>query len=424
MADHGGTNNYDSCREMNMLGPRIDRWIEAITEEHALVFAKRLAGNDTLLTNAHQAGPYLPRAFLFQALPELERPKDENPRVALAVRVESHGEQRNVNAIWYNGKLSGGTRNETRLTGFGGAQSPLLEPENTGALVLFAFTRNADRVACSIWLCETLEEEERVEAYLGTVDPGRGVVWDLSSGSIAQRLRRDTQACRLSQAQLPDAWLAGFPSGAEIIQKTLELLPGARLSPDERLLRRRDCEYEVFLSVEEALVLPLVESGFDTVGAFVDQAQTVLQRRKSRSGRSLELQVKAVLSEEGFKEGRDFQYNVESDRGKRPDFLFPSQAAYRNPVFPSRKLTMLGTKTTCRDRWRQVCNEADRIPTKHLLTLQEGVTQQQHAEMVASGVQLVVPKSLRKRYPPEIRPDLLTLSDFLALLERRRKSSG
>jgi hypothetical protein len=30
---------------------------------------------------------------------------------------------------------------------------------------------------------------------------------------------------------------------------------------------------------------------------------------------------------------------------------------------------MLGVKTTCSDRWRQVLAEADRIQLKHLLTL-------------------------------------------------------
>lgn len=406
-----------------MIGPRLDRWIEAITEERAVVFAKRLAGNDTLLTRAHQAGPYLPKAFLFGALPELDRPEEENPRVSLLARIESHGEERNVNAIWYNGKLRGGTRDEARLTGFGGSQSPILEPENTGALTLFAFMRGRAGPVCSIWLCATLEEEERVEAYLGSVDPGGGVVWQPSTGAVTQtRPGSAVQTCRLTRAQIPDAWLADFPSGAAVIAKTLELMPVGKNGPDERLLRRRACEYDVFLSVEEAVVLPHIRRGFESVRAFVDRAQTVLQRRKSRSGRSLELQVRAILREEGFKEGKDFEYNVESDRGKRPDFLFPSQAAYRDPAFPTHQLTMLATKTTCRDRWRQVCNEADRIPTKHLLTLQEGVTPQQHDEMVASGVTLVVPTPLRTKYPKTIRPHLLTVGQFLDLVGKRRQN--
>jgi len=77
---------------------------------------------------------------------------------------------------------------------------------------------------------------------------------------------------------------------------------------------------------------------------------------------------------------------------------------------------MLAVKTTCKDRWRQILNEVDkdRIPTKHLLTLQEGVSQNQFNEMLDEGVQLVVPFGLHKSYPKKVRPHLMTLESFLA----------
>lgn len=53
---------------------------------------------------------------------------------------------------------------------------------------------------------------------------------------------------------------------------------------------------------------------------------------------------------------------------------------------------MLGAKTTCKDRWCQVLNEADRIPNKHLFTLQRGVTRNQLQEMKDEHLTLVVPK--------------------------------
>ena len=404
-----------------MLISALDRWIEAITEDRAVVFAKRLAGNDTLLTRAHQAGPYLPKTFLFAVLPELDRPETKNPRVKLLARIESHGDQRQVKATWYNEKLRGKTRDEARLTRFGGSKSPLLNPENTGALTLFAFSRTPDGPLCSIWVCETLEEEERLEAYVGTVDPGRGVVWEPSSGSIDHRLQRKA-VCELAPSEIPEEWIASFPSGAEVIEKTLQLLPGAAFNPDKRLLQRRDCEFAVFRSIEQAITLPRIREGFDTMKAFVDEAQTLLQRRKSRSGRSLELHVKAILGEEGLEAGRDFEYNVESDKGRRPDFLFPSQRAYRDAAFPPDRLAMLATKTTCRDRWRQVLNEADRIPTKHLLTLQEGVTERQFEEMTKGGIKLVVPAPLHKHFLAPIRPHLLNVGQFLDVLEKRRQN--
>ena len=74
---------------------------------------------------------------------------------------------------------------------------------------------------------------------------------------------------------------------------------------------------------------------------------------------------------------------------------------------------MLAVKTTCRDRWRQILNEADRVPAKHLLTLQEGVSENQFAEKVRAGVELVVPAGLTGTYPAAVRPHLRTLESFI-----------
>ena len=75
---------------------------------------------------------------------------------------------------------------------------------------------------------------------------------------------------------------------------------------------------------------------------------------------------------------------------------------------------MLAVKTTCKDRWRQILNEADRIKLKHLLTLQEGVSEGQFREMKDARVQLVVPTPLIGKFPASVRPHLKPLKDFIA----------
>ena len=102
---------------------------------------------------------------------------------------------------------------------------------------------------------------------------------------------------------------------------------------------------------------------------------------------------------------------------KRPDFLFPRVEVYRDPTFPEDKLTMLAVKTTCKDRWRQVLTEADRIGVKHLLTLQQGVSVDQFMEMKAERIQLIVPLSLHSFYPSEVRSDLWTVKQFIAYVK-------
>ena len=92
--------------------------------------------------------------------------------------------------------------------------------------------------------------------------------------------------------------------------------------------------------------------------------------------------------------------------------------------FLSEKLRMLAAKTTCKDRWRQILNEADRIQVKHLLTLQEGVSENQFREMCGSGVRLVVPEGLHHAYPGAVRPELLSLEKFIKSLRLLGPKTG
>jgi hypothetical protein len=196
----------------------------------------------------------------------------------------------------------------------------------------------------------------------------------------------------------------------ELVSASVTRLPATgRLPVDQRLMRRRECEYALFRSVEGAYTLPRVRKGFDTVDEFVAFAGAVTNRRKARSGRSLELQTRQILEEEGV----PYSHGEVSERGKQPDFIFPSIAQYRSASWPDSKLRMLAAKTTCKDRWRQVIDEADRIPVKHLLTLQRGVSEAQYKQMEAAGIRLVVPAPLHMSYPDSMRPKLLSLSTFL-----------
>lgn len=391
------------------------RWLTEFARAYRVWYAKRLSGNDTLANGSHQAGPYIPRDFLNSRFPSLNRPDVENPDVWFDLFVDSHSVRRQVRAVWYNGRLHGKTRNESRLTNLGGVSSPLLDPENTGALVIFAFRRveGGDAPDCRVWICRDEKEEESAEDLIGPVEPAQTVIWSPEHGRISEPALAPV-GCWLEPAEIPFGWMESFPSGAEILRKAVELSPEHRnLDPDDRLLARRDCEYQVFRSLEEAIELPGIRAGFDSVDQFVARAQSVLQRRKVRSGRSLELHVRQIFREEGFTEGHHFAHGVDSEPGNKPDFLFPSQAHYRDPGFPEAKLRMLAVKTTCKDRWRQVTREADRIRPKHLLTLQEGVSPGQYRQMAEAQVRLVVPRAHVKRFPKEIRGELTTLGGFI-----------
>ncbi|MCC6156584.1 MAG: type II restriction endonuclease [Deltaproteobacteria bacterium] len=393
-------------------------WLDDMSGIPAVWFSKRLSANDTKASGGHQAGPYLPKDVFFRVFPGLHRETDLNPETSIRFDIDSHADTRQVRAIWYNNKFHGGTRDEARLTRFGGGSSALLDPDNTGALVLFAFVAAADgqHLHCRAWVCRSAVEEEHASERFGVVDPGEWISWTTDGVWAAHGLHTPGTAradCRLTPAEIPPEWLRGFPRATEIVRRAVELRPLRHLDVDARLLRRRDCEFEIFRSLEETVELPIVQRGFPTLDQFLERAQTILQRRKARSGRSLELHVREILIEEGLREHEDFSYQPESDPGKRPDFLFPSESSYKNAAFDPRALRMLAVKTTCKDRWRQIINEADRIPRKHLLTLQEGISENQFREISGAGVTLVVPTGLVKSYPPAIRASLLPLSAFV-----------
>jgi EcoRII C terminal/Restriction endonuclease EcoRII, N-terminal len=392
-------------------------WFDEYDRPGFAWYVKRLAANDTLATNAHQAGPYIPKSFLFTVFPALNTADVKNPDVRFDLYIDSHADHRNVRAVYYNTKPRGeGTRDEARLTNFGGRQSALLDPDSTGALTVFAFGFEAQGNAtqCHVWVCRHETEEDLIEERIGPVEPGQYLVWTPAVGRVVEYAQPPRTSCHLATDEIPAAWLARFPTGEEIIRKAVELRSGTGMNPDERLVRRRACEYEVFQSVEQAVYLPRIQAGFTSVEGFVGLAQTILQSRKSRSGNSLELHAREIFVEEGLRSMEEFQHKPVIENGKRPDFLFPSQAAYEDGAFPAARLRMLAAKTTCKDRWRQVINEADRIRTKHLLTLQEGVSEGQFREMQEAGVQLVVPTGLHDAFPDAVRPHLMSLESFIA----------
>ena len=391
-------------------------WMDEHSKPHIVWYVKRLTANDTLASGAHQAGPYIARDFLFSVFPSLNRQEAENPDKHFELKIDSYKDVRKARAVWYNNKFRGGTRNEARLTNLGGSSSPLLDPDSTGSLVVFAFHRadNGEASVCHVWVCDHEIEADFIEDRIGSVEPGKWRIRSIDEGDLYSFFVPPIRSsCWLESHQVPSSWLKKFPSAAEIIHKTLELRASHGETPDVRLMQRRECEFEIFRSVEQIIELPVIQKGFTTIDGFIDRAQTILQRRKARSGHSLELHTREIFLEEQLREGEHFSHQPESEPGKRPDFLFPSQSAYQDSAFPAHRLRMLAVKTTCKDRWRQILNEADRIKQKHLLTLQEGVSEGQFKEMSAAGVQLVVPAQLRNAYPSAIQPHLQTLESFI-----------
>ncbi|WP_230371308.1 type II restriction endonuclease [Paludibacterium denitrificans] len=147
--------------------------------------------------------------------------------------------------------------------------------------------------------------------------------------------------------------------------------------------------------------------------AFISYSLSVQNRRKSRVGHAFEGHLDTLFRLHGlqFQQGRG-KGNV-TENNTRPDFMFPSFSAYHDPAFPAGNLLMLGAKTTCKDRWRQVLSEANRIASKHLVTLEAAISEAQTDEMRSHQLQLVVPASIHATYTARQQTGLQDLEAFI-----------
>lgn len=115
-------------------------WLDEQAAQADFWWVKRLSANDTQATGGHQAGPLIPKDIMFGFLPALDDATCLNPKRTVAAYIDSHSQALEVVATWYNNSVVEGPpkkRNETRLTKWGGSSSPMLDPESTGALVVF-----------------------------------------------------------------------------------------------------------------------------------------------------------------------------------------------------------------------------------------------------------------------------------------------
>lgn len=180
-------------------------------------------------------------------------------------------------------------------------------------------------------------------------------------------------------------------------------------NPDAEILKWLDAEFQLFKVIENDRYNQRIKTPFKTVEELVETANTILNRRKSRAGKSLEHHLSEIFKTFAL----SFTTQTVTEDNKKPDFLFPNAEAYLNPKFDDKKLIVLASKTTCKDRWRQILNEADRIPTKHLFTLQQGISKNQLEEMYRYKVCLVVPRPYLTSFPAEFRNKILTLDSFV-----------
>lgn len=367
---------------------------------------KFISPNDAGLTLSHQYGFLLPQS----AYPLL------TPHAPLRGRNDVH----KVTIHWPDGTATdsvvrwyGSAKSEYRLTRFG-RDFKYRNPDAVGdLLVIVPQTATVFRA----FVLKTEEDIEGIVAALNVSFDGGSGVYDASH----LVLTAEGELVRLFEDYV--STLDAFPSGDEFSARTREMLRCCDLgfdglSPDRKLTKGFNSEFDLFKLAEEQLVLPGVRGPFASIEEFIEAAKPVLNRRASRAGRSLENHFHFCLEDA----------RVSHDTRARsipgaPDFIIPGADAYADSAFPAEQLFIVAAKTTCKDRWRQVLQEGPRVKTKYLLTLQAGISETQLREMRAAGVILVVPKDVLASY---VNPDgsgILTVQGFLDALAASQQDS-
>lgn len=380
----------------------------AAVNQSKTAFCKFISANDAGATGAHQEGFYMPKSTISLMF---DSPGIKGSNKERFVRIKWHNDFTTESRFIYYGT---GTRNEYRLTRFGKG-FPFFEENNVGDLLV---------------LCHM--DEDQYEGYVLSSDEDIDdffAAFNITSESTNKLIDKDI---KYKPEDKLKALLDSVVNGASDFLSTSEMAMNARDCfleaykiknetiieyPDSQLLKWLDAEYELFKAFEIKLYSERIKSPFTSVEELIVYSNSILNRRKSRAGKSLEHHLEKIFRVAELR----FETQVVTEENKKPDFIFPDGTSYHNFEFPADKLICLGAKTTCKDRWRQVINEADRIPVKHLFTLQQGISKNQLTEMYSNNIKLVVPKSYINSFDTSFRERIMSLETFNAFVCEKQR---
>lgn len=368
---------------------------------------KFISRNEVGSTGGHQCGFYLPKSAwrMFTAIPP---EKNKNFKSFVQIKWPENFITESL-ITWYGI----GTRSEYRLTRFG-RKFPWLDESLVGSLlVLIPFTLTQ-------FNAYVLQSDEEIEAFLSTLGIDTLGGWGVFSKGKAQLETEDECLNRVYESIIQK--LEDFPTGKLLAMRAREAVKVCLgnidgFSPDDKLIKWMSSEYQLFRKLEDKVSLPVIRQEFENVEAFISVAATIMNRRKSRAGHSFEYHLEQLLIDADL----PFDRQPSIDGRVKPDLLFPGKKEYEDSAFPVSKLLVAGLKTTCKDRWRQILNEGRRIPEKHLITLQEGISKNQLVEMREANVTLVVPKKFHKGYDTNTGIRLLSMDGFLKKIKALTK---
>jgi hypothetical protein len=336
----------------------------------------------------------------------------------------------NGSLTWYDARLDNPTRTEYRLYY---TTNNVIRQAQAGDLLIVGRTGKSELLAIIAKAGSTSEQQliwlfglNEIQEKLVVKDfSDKNIELGFAAKQIITSLgieKEEPPAIDFLEILL-DEFGNAFPPTAifsEFARRTLKNETSPVDSPDETLLLWLEREELLFKTMEWHFVKQRLMEGFGEDGLDVDEfvsfSLSVQNRRKSRAGLSFENHLAHIFRENQLR----FTKKGKTERNNEPDFLFPGINEYKNIDFDTSLLTMLGLKTTAKDRWRQIIPEADKIWPKHLITLEPSISKNQTDEMIAQRVQLVLPEAIIQSYLAEQKKYIITLKEFIEIVMKKQ----
>ncbi len=209
-----------------------------------------------------------------------------------------------------------------------------------------------------------------------------------------------------------------MPSNEHLIQEVLEETLGSKVTPQKvkknfsGLVEGIHNEiYKRYLLIQDKvgneLIQELIKKENREGSLFKDLNDfymSIFQSRKVRAGKVFEVIIGTLFKK------CDYPFDEQIIINGKPDFLLPSEKAYKNNPMDCIVFT---AKRTLRERWRQIVTEGTKAYGFFLTTLDDDISKSQLNEMKNNKIYIVLPKNIIKNIPAyKNQVNVISYEDF------------
>ena len=247
-------------------------------------FCKFLSANDTGATGAHQLGILISKTAMEMLFSKEQLEQAGIPKRTVKIKWQNDFETESCFTYYASKK-------ELRITRFGRG-FPFLQVEQTGSL--FVFTKQSEENYSGYFL----DTEDEIDEFLNAfgISPT-----ETNSLINIENVRAETKE-QIAIQEFITNLKEEFPTSEEMsataryIQDSVyDHVEYIQTNPDRKIIDWTNMEYSLFRALEYARYGDLIARGFSDVDEFVKIANMVLNRRKSRAGKSLEHNLAAIF---------------------------------------------------------------------------------------------------------------------------------